>query len=290
MYRMSQKLLILLLMYTFIYGIANASSWRLICSITKGADDIPLHYPLGLLYDSNRKRIYVVDSGNNRLLSFNTDCSPLKVFDAGGKLRSPMYMTKFNKIIVVVERNSNTLKRIDLVSRRIEVFKITKMGKPLLIDKMEYYNGNLFILDRLSGSIVVYDDNFRYLRSLSVRGKHFNGFFDIKLKNGHLWGMEMLTGRVFELTLDGRVLKEIIPKKVFVEPVSFDVDRSGNLYILDRYLKKIFVFSNNGGFRFSLSGEGFREGKLYYPWLVLMAEDKLLILDEGNGRVDVWGR
>ncbi len=291
MHRVSQKLLTAMVFVIALTSVPLAGTWKVVASITKGADGVPMRYPLGVFYDSVKKRLYIVDSGNNRLLSFNLKWEPLKVFDAKGTLRSPMYMARDDKgNLYVVERKSNVLKKINLVARSIKEYTLVRDGYPVLIDRIAWKGGNLYVLDRVSGDVLVYDRDLRFVKSIVPDDNRFKGFFDFKIKGDFLWGMEVMSGRVFAIPLKEGKGKVITPDKRFVEPVSFEIDNLGNIYILDRYLKEIFVFSPEGSYRYSFSKEGFREGSLYYPWLLLFVGNKLLVLDEGNGRVDVWSR
>ncbi len=291
MSRVSQKLLVVLFCVVALCSLSDASSWRLEKSITKGADGVPMYYPLGMLYDKKRERLYVVDSGNNRLLSFSKEWEPLKVFDAGGNLKFPIYMERDpGGNLVVVERSDNVIKKIELRTRKIAIFKLLRKGHPVLIDRIVKFKKGFLVLDRISGDVVMYDFEFNYVKDVYPKIKDFKGFFDIKVKGDILWGMEVTSGRIFALSLVDGSQKVVVPEKAFVEPVSFEIDEAGNIYVLDRYLKKVLVFSPTGLFKYSLCREGFREGELYYPWLLLFVDDKLLVLDEGNGRVDVWSK
>ncbi|NPA15979.1 MAG: hypothetical protein GXO44_05465 [Deferribacteres bacterium] len=291
MYRVPQKLLAFVVLGFVFNTLCFAASWRLEKSITRGADGISMHYPLGMLYDSGRNKLYVVDSGNDRLLSFSDKWEPVKVFNAGGKLKLPIYMERDPEgNLLVVERSDNVIKKIELKTRRITAFPLFRKGRPVLIDRIAKYSKGYLVLDRISGNVLVYDFKFNYVRDIYPNARNFKGFFDIKVKGNTLWGMEVVSGRIFAIPLGGGSQKVIVPQKTFVEPVSFEVDSSGNIYVLDRYLKKVLVFSPTGAFKYSFCREGFREGELYYPWLLLFVKDKLLVLDEGNGRVDVWSK
>ena len=288
--RMPQKLLVLILLLTIP---CFSSTWRLEVSISKGADGLPMRRPMGVSYDPIKKRLYIVDSGNNRLLSFSLNGEPLSVFNAGGSLKKPVYMEKDKDgNLVVVERGENVVKKIDLKARKITSYKLSRgNGRSVLIGRILRFGKTFLVIDRISGEVLVYDQEFRFVKNITPHIRDFNGFIDIKIKEGKLWGMEVLTGRIFCLSLDkGSLVKKVELNKELVRPVSFELDRSGNIYVLDRYMGKILVFSPDGRFMYSFSRKGFREGRLYYPWFLLFVGNKLLVLDEGNGRLDVWVR
>ncbi len=309
MYRMSQKLLrersfsgrscrtfylgliVCLLMVLGLGSTLHAGSWRLVASIEKGKAGIFLHYPLGLNYDAALGRLYVADAGNNRLISYTTDWKPLKIFDAAGQLRGPIGMVRERDgSLWVVERPINSLTFINLKLRKVERHHLTLKGRPVLVDKMTLWKDRLVILDRATGKILMLRKDLTVEREFAPGSRNFKGFFDLKSKGDILWGMETLSGRLFGFDASGKVIDTFVPKKHLPQPVSFDRDAEGNVYILDRYMKKLLIFNRDGSLRYEMLKKGFKPGQLSYPWEVLMVGRSLLILDEGNGRIDVWNR
>ena len=80
----------------------------------------------------------------------------------------------------------------------------------------------------------------------------------------------------------------ITPDKKLTEPVSFDIDKNKNIYILDRFLERIFIFNNNGKLLNTQLKAGNRAGNLYYPWYLKIVGNNIFIINEGNGRVDIF--
>ncbi len=309
MYRMSQELLrskerwfglkklfgmsggLCLFLTVAFYGVAAGGSWQLKTSLGKGTEGIPLHYPLGINYDATLQRLYVADSGNNRLISYSLKWKPLKIFDAAGQLQGPIGMVRMEDgSLWVVERPLNSLTFIDLRQRKVERHRLTWKGRSVLVDKIALWNGKLVILDRASGRILLLGKKLDVNKVFSPAVKDFKGFFDLKVKDGVLWGMETLTGRLFGFQKNGEVVAVFVPQRHLPQPVSFDRDSEGNVYILDRYLKRLLIFNKDGSLRYEMLKKGFNPGQLSYPWQVLMIGQSLLVLDEGNGRIDVWNR
>ena len=86
-------------------------------------------------------------------------------------------------------------------------------------------------------------------------------------------------------------IEEISLKGQLDFPVSLDVGPSGFLYVLDRHMDSVLVYSGNGQFSYSFLGKGQSPGKVYFarqirfdPW------GRLCIVDEGNGRVEIYSR
>ena len=74
-------------------------------------------------------------------------------------------------------------------------------------------------------------------------------------------------------------------------PVSLAVGPSGYLYVLDRHQNSVLVYDESGVFRYSFLSSGQSVSNVYFarqvrfdPW------DRLCVVDEGNGRVEVFNR
>ncbi len=282
MFRMSQKLLILI----FLFFSINIYSGELkfIASINSDSSGIHLKLPVSVFIDKNSGNIYVTDSGNSRFLSYSKDLKPLKEFNAGGSVKTPDGMIKDKKgNIWYIERDSNSIVKINLKLKKIE-----EKSLKIFPDRLSYFNGKIAAIDRLSGNIVLIDENFKIVKKLRPSNRDFKGFFDLKIKSNKICGMESFIGNIFCFNLQTGLTKKYIHIKSLVQPVSFDFDENENFYILDRYLKKIFIFDKKGRFLSSALKEGEREGELYYPWQIVINDKKIYIVDEGNGRIDVF--
>lgn len=289
MFRMSQKLLILNLLLV-LFLVSSAWSFKLKFSLEKGSDDVHLRQPFTAFFDQNNLRLYIADTGNNRLVSYELDGTPLKEFDAAGQLKGPIAMIRDDQgNLWVVERPLNSLTFIDLKAHRLERHQIVYQGNPVLIDRLIWWSPYLMLLDRTSGKVLALDKNLNIRRVIAPENSNFRGFIDFKIKGDTLWGLENITGRIFAINLKNNQEKTIYPQIKTVLPISIEIDNQENLYILDRDLKKVFVFDKNGHLRYSFLKEGFQPGQVRYPWQLLFVKSNLLVVDEGNGRVDVWG-
>ena len=271
--------------------LVQAASLRLKISLDQGPEGKALYHPLGFYADPYNHRFYVADTGNNRLLSFKEDGTPLRSFDAAGELKGPYSLVRdIQGRLWVVERPFNSLTEIDLKAHRIERHYLKYQGQIVLVDRILLWADKLLVLDRASGKILLYDQNLVFLRDFAPNQSGFKGFFDFKVKENVLWGLENLSGRIFAFDLKTGQLKKIIkPEFRLSLPVSFELDNAGNFYLLDRYLKQVFVFGSEGKLKYKLFRKGYLPGQLNYPWQLLIFKGELIVLDEGNGRIDVWG-
>ena len=282
MFRMSQKLLILIFLFLSIN--IYSGELKFIASINSDSAGNHLKLPVSIFIDKGSGKIYITDSGNSRFLSYSRDLKPLKEFNAGGLVKTPDGMIKDKKgNIWYIERDSNSIVKINLKLKKIE-----KKSLKIFPDRLSYFNGIIAAVDRLSGNIFLIDENFKIVKKLGPSNRDFKGFFDLKVKNNEICGMENLTGNIFCFNMQTGLTKKYTPLKYMVQPVSFDFDENENFYILDRYLKKVFIFDKNGRFLSTALKEGEREGELYYPWQIVINDKRIYIVDEGNGRIDVF--
>ncbi len=297
MSRVSQKLLIYWVVFIGISlgmgiclpSISQAISFKLKVSLEKDANGVHFHYPLAMYYDQTTQRLYVSDTGNNRLVSFDRQGTPLKEFDAAGQLKGPLAMVRDQTgSLWVVERPLNSLTHIDLKAQRLKRHQLTYQGRTVLVDRLLVWKKHLIVLDRATGEALLLDRSLKVNRAIRPKNKDFRGFFDIKIKGDWLWGLENISARIYGINLTTGKEISVTPDRKLSLPVALEIDKQMNFYILDRYLKKIFVFDKNGRFRYSFLDEGATPGHLNYPWQLLFVDSELLVLDEGNGRIDIW--
>ncbi len=283
MFTMSQKLLKVIFILVLFSSYLYSSNWKLETSLETGPSGIHFVQPMSVYVDDTTGRIYVVDSINSRFVSFSNDLKPLKEFNAGGEIKLPIGMIKdLNGNIWTIERATNSIVFIDLKNRKVEKKKLN-----IFADRITKFKNYIVVVDRLSGSIVLLD-GFKIIKKIFPSNKNFKGFFDVKVKKDLICGMENLTGNIYCFNEKTGEFKKIFLKKRLIQPVSFDFDNSGNIYIVDRYLKKIFIFDNNGNFLSTMLEEGERSEKLYYPWEIMFHNNRMYVVDEGNGRVDIF--
>jgi hypothetical protein len=193
----------------------------------------------------------------------------------------------------VVNRAGNQLFYIDPRGRDARRFSpVDTVGRPVLAGRIELGPGNeLYLLDRLQGHILQLDDNLQVVRTFQGPSGG-RGFTDFKLRQGGLWALDGLAGTVHVFSLAGRVERTIVLEKNRLQfPVSLEVDGGGRLYLLDRHAGRIGVFDPQGRFQYAFLRRGKGRGELWYPAQIRFDwQGRLCVVDEGNGKVEVYGR
>jgi len=268
---------------------AGPWSWRV--TLDGEGSGQALIMPTALHIDAERQRYYVVDSGGNRLLSFTREGNFLHAFTADGKLQIPYDMVRDNnEVIWVVEKGRNSLTSIDVRAKEI-LTHIIKDGERVLVpDRIDYKDGTFYVLDKETGQIALLGSDLAVKRWLSC-SECTSGIVDFKLTNDGIWAIDQLDKKVIQFDGDGKLTKNFDVGQQVEFPVSLAIDPAGNVYILDRHLANIAVFDTQGGFKYTFLAKGWSRGELYFPIEILFDPwGGLCVVEEGNGRVEVFGR
>lgn len=278
----------------FLFGLivtadASAAAWNVELSLKRDTIEDAMIMPSALFIDEGREQYYVVDSGKNRLLSFNRQGALLNVFTAGGTLQVPFDMVRTaDGMIWVVEKGRNSLTAIDLQGKKTTPHTLRAKGEPVYPHRMETDGQRLFVQDKASGDIIVYDRNLNEQQRF-VCTECSQGFFDFKVEGDAIWALDRIGKTVYVLGMSGNVEKTFKLGDALTYPVSLALGPGGFLFVLDRHTRDVAVFDPNGEFKYRFLQPGIATGQLYYPAEIRFDPwDGMCITDEGNARVEVY--
>ncbi len=256
-------------------------------SLLKDAMDMPT----ALFIDQAKEHYYVVDSGKNRLLSFNRQGELLNILNAGKSLDVPYDMTRTKDgMIWVVEKGRNSLTSINLQSRKVTRATLYYDGRLIYPDRLEYAGGLFYVLDEVTGDIISYNRALKPRQRYSCE-KCSRGFVDFRIYDQTLWALDQQQKTVYRFGLGGALDGTISLGRFVSFPVSLAVGPSGYLYILDRHKRDIAVYDKSGNFKYHFLRYGFSRGELDYPIEIRFDPwGGLCVVDEGNSRVEVFRR
>ena len=286
------KQLLLILGLVMLPAVAAADSpwhWELSLKINQTGDS--LYMPSAVAFDKQSERYYVVDTGRSRLVSYDRQGKFLRAFTANNQLKSPFDMVRLeNGQLWVVEKGRNSLTLIDVAAKKIE-HNTLKDGDSLVFpDRIAVAKGKLYVLDRARGQVL------RLAPDLSIEQRYgcsdcSAGFVDFVLAGDSVLALEPRDKKVFRFRDDGTISEELKLDDKVEFPVSLAVGPSEFLYILDRHQNSVLVYDQLGVFRYSFLGTGQSTSHVYFarqirfdPW------ERLCVVDEGNGRVEVFSR
>ena len=291
---MKKSFLFLSLFFVMFVWLGNsavfaASPWLWDFALQKMDPSGQMNLPTAIFIDKDAARYYVVDGGNNRLISYDQKGKFLSAFTANNSLEKPFDLVREPGKLWVVEKGKNSLTEIDLQEQKITPHKISHKGREVFPDRLDSHEGTLYLLDKASGSILALDKNMQTKNLFSCEDCK-GGFVDFKIKNNKLWALEQAGKSVYKFLLNGtRESKIALEPSVVDFPRSLAVADNDSLYVLDRHRGTVVVFDSNGRFKYNFFEAGESRGKLYYPIEIQFDPwGKLCVVDEGNGRVQIF--
>lgn len=252
-----------------------------------------LKEPSGVFYDASKERLYVADTGNNRLVSFDKDFSYLsELIDEGFSLPVTVLKTEEGDFLVL-DAKEGVIKVIDMKQKKVSPLdmKGVPAGKEKFVPGRFTSDGagNIYVIDRLNRRIVVVKKDGSFDKVIApALSASFYGFSDVKVGDGSVYGLDTVSSTVYVFDSKGNVVSKF---GVSIEPgLSFPVSLAasgGFIYVLYRHGGEIGVFDGRGALQYVLSGRGFKEGELYTPSYISISADGLIYVVDG-GRVQVF--
>jgi DNA-binding beta-propeller fold protein YncE len=267
----------------------NRAPWKL--AFTLGDPALVDGLPTALYVDGDKKRYYMVDSSGGRLASFDDQGAFQQVFSPAGGLRRPFDMVRLSEsVLVVAEKGENTLTRIDFVGKETVRTAVVDQGRRLMVDRLEIAGGRLYVLDRASGGIFRLSEAFTVEQRFPLPQKS-GGLVDFKIVGNQIWALGQQEKMLYVYQENGLISKRIDLGGQVKFPVSVAVDSGGLIYVLDRHQGEVVVFDRRDKVKYRFLGKGHGPQQLYYPLEIRFDPwGRLCIVDEGNNRVQVFGR
>ncbi len=256
-----------------------------------------LNQPSSIFFDESKKRLYIADTFNHRLVSYDSDFNYISEFNAGGELSYPMSIVRNSReqFFVVGGTGKNELFFIDIPQKifsRLEIKNAPAKENPILPGKLAIdKNDTLYIIDKGNGRILVVDSSGKYLREIKVEDKLVD-FSDVSVDaDGNIYSLSTLEGKVYIFNNKGEVSSSFGKRgnglQEFEFPVSIAVGKNGFIYVLDQHKRSVLTFKKDGAFQFSFSKNEL--GELYEPYHVFTdMGNKIYITDRGNNRIQIF--
>lgn len=254
--------------------------------------------PSGVFYDASKDRLYVADSGNNRLVSFDKEFKFLsELTDEGFSLPVSVLKTEEGDFLVL-DGKDGAIKVIDIKNKKVSPFdmKGVPSGKEKFVPGRFTSDGagNIYVIDKMNRRLVAVKKDGSFDRVLAPKASvSFYGFNDVKADGVSVYGLDTISSTVYVFDVKGSVTAKF---PVSVDPstnsggLSFPVSlavREGFIYVLYRHSGEIGVFDGKGVLQYVLSGKGFREGELYNPsYMDISANGNIYVID--GKRVQVF--
>jgi len=269
---------------------AGTIPWKWQLSLTGEESGQALKHPTALMIDEERERYYVVDTGNNRLLSYDRNGILINVLKAGGQLSLPYDLVRTSDgLLWVVERQKNSLTSINLKDRSVTPMQLFNKKERIYPDRLDQQDDFFYLVDRIDGRLLKLNRKLEVIK-IFTSPDAAGALVDFKLMGNGLWALDQQGKQVINFTLDGKVSSVFSVEEIDF-PTSLAIGPAGLIYVLDRHQGNIAVFHPKGQFKYRFLERGQARGQLYYPIEIHFDPwGRLCVVEEGNGRVEVFER
>ncbi len=248
-------------------------------------------------------RIYVVDSGNNRLVVLdekgNTQFSIGREGQGAGEFQDP--------VGIGVDRQGQ-IYVADTGNHRIQVF--TAKGKysgSIAINSggeairpidvaVDPETANIFVTGNNNHKVMMFDTNGQLLHEWGGNGADIGKFrYPATIafaRNSSIAVVDVFNTRVQLFESNGGFLAKIgewgvLPGQLF-RPKGIAVDRQGYIYISDSYMNVIQVFDDSGNFRYVLKQQETGHEMMTPAGIAVAGNDRLYVVEMLEHRVSVF--
>jgi DNA-binding beta-propeller fold protein YncE len=255
-----------------------------------------LKQPSGLFFDENKKRLYVADSGNGRLVSFDSEFRYMaELTNEAMTLPSSLVRNKEGHFFIL-DRGKGEIIFIDLEKKVVKSFLIS--GVPLAKEKFLPgrmaigADNKLYIVDKLNRRLVIVEQTGQFVREVTVKDKDFVGFTDVRVDDkGEVYAIDAIAGVIYVFDDKGDIISRFgsreDKKENFRFPTSLAVDKHGLIYVMDQHAGRILVFDKKGVFHYAISRPGVKEGELSSPSYIFIDREGRIYTIDGN-RIQVF--
>lgn len=278
------------------YG-GGSVKFQPVISIYLDDKEIKLKQPESVACNEESSLI-VADTGNGRLLRYIFQNNVLK---AGTKeIKAPQLSypvkTKLNSKgeIFVLDGKERRIIRLTpegMFKGYLDPEGLPSPAKYVLRSFTLDTSDNLYILDILSQRVLILNAKGKYQRHIRFP-KNYGFFSDITVDfKGNVFLIDSVNAVVFSAAKDSIKFSSLSGKlKHYVRfPTVITTDRRGRIYLVDRNSSKIIILGQDGSYIGRLSGQGWKEGRLYHPSdMCINIRGNVFIADTSNNRVQIF--
>lgn len=250
-----------------------------------GASAEDLRQPHDLILSPDGTRLYVADNGNDRIAVLDPESLSLILAFGEGLLSQPHDVAFDDQGRLLVADTGNS---------RIAVFSLTPMGG-VLADSIEdgirrpegvafAPDGRLLATGAASNNLVVYQNGQLRLEAGELSSPH-----DVAIgPNGGIWVADAANDRLVKFNSNLEIDTVLTGEPYeFSGPRYLDFDRSGRMYVADKYNHQIKVIDQNGKLLTVLGAHraGKGDGLFDRPEGVAIRDQNIWISDTYNDRI-----
>ena len=252
------------------FAVAEETPTEGIEHIVTVGEDAGLSLPTDIVADDSG-RIYVVDSGNDRVAIFNEEGEYLRSFgetgDRPGQFKGPVGIAIYeNKRLLVADKGNNRIQIFDLAGKVLYTFKTVfqkQAVKPVDV-AINNQGDQIFVTGNAHHRVMVYNLDGKLLHHWGGEGAN-KGLFRYPATaavspDNNLYVVDVLNTRVQVFGSEGKHILDVgswgvLPGQLF-RPKGVAIDKSGLVYVSDSYMGVIQVFDSSHRFSHVLGNKG----------------------------------
>jgi DNA-binding beta-propeller fold protein YncE len=267
----------------------------------KTAGSVELVLPTDV--EVNQSRIYIVDSGNHRVVVLDQDGKHLFSFgrqgNGKGELQDPVGLGVANdNRIYVADSGNNRIQVFNDQGQSVGLIEL-RSGNVLIrpIDvAVDPETKNLYVTGNNNHKLMVYSQSGRKIREWGGNGAGPGKFrypaTVAVTMDSRIAVVDVLNTRVQLFQADGRFLVNVgewgvLPGQLF-RPKGVAIDHRGRVYISDSYMNLVQVFNDSGKFLYVLKPRGKRSDMLTPAGIAVAGNNRLYVTEMLKHRVSVF--
>ncbi len=251
----------------------------------------------------HESRLYIVDSGNNRVVVLGRNGETQFAFGSKGTANG-----EFNGPVGIGVGHDGRIYVADTGNHRIQIFSATGKFQTAIatttgevrvrpIDvAVEPKSGHIFITGNNNHRVMVYNHSGRLLREWGGNGAAIGKFrypaTITVMPDANIGVIDVFNTRAQLFQPDGRFVVKIgewgvLPGQLF-RPKGIAIDRKGHIYISDSYLNVIQVFNDSGKFLHVLTQKDTAHTMMTPTGIAVAADNRLYVAEMLRHRVAVY--
>lgn len=245
---------------------------------------VPLSRPWDVVISADQ-RLFVADTGNNRVVVFDASGQWLDVFGTG---MSPHQLGLLPDGHVLVSLVATTNIQIYSPSGNYET-TVTQAGGVVFQSPIGVAVGSaheIWVLDNLNGNAALIALDAQYHQTKSFTISNFHPGFLVRKPSGSLIVTDELYGELRQYSPDGYLEFSWKVPAYPLAPTGVAVDKSGRILVADSVTDAVLVYTVNGVKQFEFGGAGNGAGQFSRPMgMGVDIDGYVYVADSNNNRI-----
>ena len=248
--------------------------------VTRGKGPDQISRPMQIAIDNTTQNIFVTDGDYPRIQVFNSEGNHLYSI-TDGIVRGSTGIALTNEFLFVSEKY--LLKFNKSSNNLIESVETENIIWGIEID----VQANIYGCE-LNQSIILFDMNLKFLRRIKLKSSHLQSIttaYSMKLYQNNMYVMfgYCPTFHLQIFSLDGDLIRCLIPKEEIGWSYFFTIDQVGNIIVADLLGNQIKIFNNEGDTIHTITNEDLTENeKFYFPHGIALDNSNRIIVVQQN--------